>query len=148
MLEHRDKYRAGFLHGRSGAYAVHAVVSAAAGKDDEAAESARAHADIWCGIRSFGIFFLPIFINFLFCHVFLECFSADACDPHFDGCDELLFGRAGYVCGALWIRKHLGGTQHLANNLVKLEEVKRYFIMPLKLLKRFIFICGEVTLVR
>ena len=53
MLEHRDKYRAGFLHGRSGAYAVHAVVSAAAGKDDEAAENACAHADIWCETRNY-----------------------------------------------------------------------------------------------
>ena len=47
MLQHRDKYRAGFLHGRSGVYAVHAVISAAAGKSDEVAENARAHAAIW-----------------------------------------------------------------------------------------------------
>ena len=33
---------------------------------------------------------------------YLKCaFSADAYDRHFEGCDELLFGRAGYVCGAL-----------------------------------------------
>lgn len=51
MLEHRDKYRAGFLHGRSGVYAVHAVISAAVGKSDEVAENARAHAAIWYGIR-------------------------------------------------------------------------------------------------
>ena len=49
MLQHRDKYRAGFLHGRSGVYAVHAVISAAAGKSDEVAENARAHAAIWYG---------------------------------------------------------------------------------------------------
>ena len=51
MLEHRDKYRAGFLHGRSGVHAVHAVISAAAGKSGEAAENARAHAGIWCGFH-------------------------------------------------------------------------------------------------
>ena len=51
MLEHRDKYRAGFLHGRSGVYAVHAVISAAVGKSDEVAENAHAHAAIWYGIR-------------------------------------------------------------------------------------------------
>ena len=49
MLEHRDKYRAGFLHGRSGVYAVHAVISATAGKPDEVEENARAHAAIWYG---------------------------------------------------------------------------------------------------
>ena len=49
MLQHRDKYRAGFLHGRSGVYAVHAVISAAAGKSDEVAANARAHAAIWYG---------------------------------------------------------------------------------------------------
>ena len=53
-------------------------------------------------------------------------FSADATDPHFDGCDEHLFGRAGYVCGALWIRKQLG-THGLGSDLVKLEDVRRYF---------------------
>ena len=51
MLQHRDKYRAGFLHGRSGVYALHAVISAAAGKSDEAAENGRAHSEIWYGFH-------------------------------------------------------------------------------------------------
>jgi len=37
--------------------------------------------------------------------------AAQFCKPlHFltDGSDELFVGRAGYLCGALWLQKHLG----------------------------------------
>ena len=118
MLQHRDKYRAGFLHGRSGVYAVHAVISAAAGKSDEVAENARAHAAIWYGSISLMVSTILKYLNIK------RDFSADACEPHFDGCDELLFGRAGYVCGALWIRKHLPALGFYSD-LVKPDDVRR-----------------------
>ena len=47
------------------------------------------------------------------CHKYLQAYAAAAthCQPiHFLRCggDELFVGRAGFICGALWLRKTLG----------------------------------------
>ncbi len=97
MLEHRDKYRAGFLHGRSGGFAMH-VVTSLDERDDigGVVDSARCHAAI----------------------------CADACASDFDGCDELLFGRAGYLCGAMWLKKRVMSEAAAAPQAVKESIVK------------------------
>jgi len=71
----------GFLLGSSGAYAVSAAVHHALGE----ASAAENHAQKFAQIADT---FLP-----------LEVYSY--------GSDELLVGRAGYICGALWLNKQL-----------------------------------------
>lgn len=71
----------GFLLGVSGAHAIRAAVCHALGDVCRAAESAQAFSHL-------ADTFFP-----------LEVFPK--------GCDELLVGRAGYICGALWLNNRL-----------------------------------------
>jgi len=74
--------KAGFLLGNAGVYAVASALYAAVGDQD-------------------------------LCHKYLQSYASAAshCQPiHFLRCggDELFVGRAGFICGALWLRKTLG----------------------------------------